>query len=456
MREDSEMEYTNLELILDHLPGAMVIDMQGRILYINKQCATYIGTDCNSALGRHVLDVFPGTKMIESLGFEKPGIVFYHSFGVGISVEVPIYKNGTKIGLMEYDVVQDSAVLYELADDYTNFLDQELKYLKKEINELRSTKYSINNLIGSSDSIMRMKETIILAAKTNSTVMICGETGTGKELVAHSIHSLSKRGKNSFVKVNAASIPENLVESELFGYEGGTFTGANTKGKKGKFELADKGTLFIDEINQMPLAVQPKLLRALQENEVERIGSAESIPVDTRIIVTTNQDLGNLVKEGKFREDLFYRLHVIEIKVPSLRERKEDIPLLVKYFVDCYNKTMGKSIKHIDEKIFEVFSQYNWPGNIRQLQNMIERGVNFAIDDQLRLEDLDLYAEMKSQELGRALESKNPIKEARNEAERKLIKDVLLEFSNNKTKAAEHLGISRPLLYQKMARLGIK
>jgi len=450
------MELANCEMILDHLPGAMVIDMQGTIVYINRQCADYIGTNREYALGRDVREIFPDTKMVESLKLDKPEIVFYNSFGIGVSVEVPLFSNGVKVGLLEYDIVQASETLYELADNYTHFLDQELKYLKHQINELRSTKYSINNIIGESDPIMRMKETIISAAKTNSTVLIYGETGTGKELVAHSIHSLSKRGKHNFVKINAASIPESLVESELFGYEGGTFTGADSKGKKGKFELADKGTLFIDEINQMPLSVQPKLLRALQENEIERIGGTESIPVDVRIIVTTNQDLRTLVKENKFRKDLFYRLHVIVIKVPPLRERLGDIPLLIDYYVNYYNKSMGRHIRHVDERIYSVFRNYDWPGNIRQLQNTIERGVSFAKGENLRLEDLDLNDGMQVEAFVKSPGIHDPIKAVKYDAERKLIIAALARFQGNKTKAAESLGISRPLLYQKMSRLGIK
>jgi len=450
------MELANCELILEHLPGAMVIDMSGTIVYINKQCADYIGTDREYALGRNVREVFPSTKMIECLELDKPEIVFYHCFGIGISVEVPLFSNGVKVGLLEYDVVQDSELLYELADNYTHFLDQELKYLKRELNELRSTKYSINSIIGNSESIIQMKETIILAAKTNSTVLIYGETGTGKELVAHSIHSLSKRGKNNFVKINAASIPESLVESELFGYEGGTFTGAISKGKKGKFELADKGTLFIDEINQMPLSVQPKLLRTLQENEIERIGGTESIPVDVRIIVTTNQDLRTLVRDNKFRKDLFYRLHVIVIKVPPLRERLEDIPLLTDYFINYYNRTMGRNIIHIDDRIYQTFRNYDWPGNVRQLQNTIERGVSFAKGETLRLEDLDLDDGMRDGVVLKKADLRDPIKAVKYDAERKLILSALARFQGNRTKAAESLGISRSLLYQKMSRLGIK
>lgn len=450
------MELANCELILEHLPGAMVIDMQGNIVYINKQCADYIGTDCSRALGHNVREIFPDTKMIDSLKLDKPEIVFYNSFGIGISVEVPIFSDGVKVGLLEYDLVQGSEVLYELADNYTRYLDQELKYLKHQINELRSTKYSINNIIGKSEAIMQMKETIILAAKTNSTVLIYGETGTGKELVAHSIHSLSIRGKHNFIKLNAAGIPESLVESELFGYEGGAFTGADAKGRKGKFELADKGTLFIDEINQMPLQVQPKLLRALQENEIERIGGASSIPVDVRIIVTTNQDLRSMVQDNKFRKDLFYRLHVIVIKVPPLRERLEDIPLLIDYYVNYYNKTMGRNIRRVDERIFHVLRNYDWPGNVRQLQNTIERGISFAKGEYLALEDLDLDDGAKEYIPDRDTEYSDPIKAVKYDAERKLISATLARFDGNKTKTAEFLGIPRTLLYQKMSRLGIK
>lgn len=450
------MELANCELIMEHLPGAMVIDMQGTIVYINKQCADYIGTDRSHALGRDVREVFPDTKMVDSLKLDKPEIVFYNSFGIGISVEVPLFSEGVKVGLLEYDLVQGSEVLYELADNYTRYLDQELKYLKRQINELRSTKYSINNIIGESEAIMRTKEAIILAAKTNTTVLIYGETGTGKELVAHSIHSLSTRGKYNFVKLNAAGIPESLVESELFGYEGGTFTGADAKGRKGKFELADKGTLFIDEINQMPLPIQPKLLRALQENEIERVGGTSSIPVDVRIIVTTNQDLRAMVQDNKFRKDLFYRLHVIVIKVPPLRERLEDIPLLIDYFVHHYNKTMGRNISHVDERIYKSFQNFDWPGNVRQLQNVIERGISFAKSGYLGLEDLDLGDGMQGEIQAGRPDSPDPIKAVRDAAERKLIVATLARMKGNRTKAAESLGIPRTLLYQKMSRLGIK
>ncbi|MEG0156713.1 MAG: sigma 54-interacting transcriptional regulator, partial [Anaerovoracaceae bacterium] len=380
MKEQEEINYS---LIFDHLPGAMVINLQGEIVYLNEQCADYIGVNQKESLGRPVNEVFPKTQMMKNLGIQKPKIVFYNSFGVGISVHLPLYRDGERIGLLEYDVAQSSELLYDFTDEYTQFLDSQLKSMQKEIQQLRNTKYSINNIIGESEEIKQVKKEIIDAARNNSTVIIFGETGTGKELVAHSIHRLSKRLDKPFIKINASGIPETLVESELFGYEEGAFTGAVKNGKKGKFELAHKGTLYLDEINQMPLTAQSKLLRALQEKEIERIGGSESIPVDVRIIVTTNEDLRTLVEQGKFREDLFYRLHVVVIQLPPLRKRKKDIRLLVDHFVQLYGEATGKTITKVAPEVYSCLTTYSWPGNIRELQNTIERAVNFATEGEL-------------------------------------------------------------------------
>ncbi len=444
------------ELTLSHLPGAIVIDMNGTVIYLNHQCANYINVDRVWALNRHITEVFPQTKMLENMGIEKPTIVFYHCFGIGISIHVPIFESGKQIGLLEYDVVQGSEILYELADNYTRFLDGELNTLKREISELKNTKYSIDQIIGSSAIIGQLKEKIHKAAESNSTVVIFGETGTGKELVAHSIHSLSRRKKNPFVKVNASSIPETLVESELFGYEGGSFTGASKEGKKGKFELADGGTLFIDEINQMPLLIQPKLLRVLQENEIERIGGSESIPVDVRVIVTSNEDLRMMVDHKKFRGDLFYRLHVIPIVIPPLRQRKEDIPELINYYVKIFGHSTGKYITSIDEQIYQEFARYDWPGNVRELQNVLERAVLFMSGNKLMLEHINAGFSTGENAVYPELDSPNPIEEAKRMSEKKLIIATLRMCGGNKTKAAHYLKIPRPLLYQKIQRLGIE
>lgn len=232
------------ESILEHIPGAIVVDVGGRVIYMNDQCAEYMGVDRGIAVGNDIIGVFPETKMMENMDIDKPRIVFYNSFGFGISMHIPLFKKGKRIGLLEYDIGQSSELMYDFANDYTKYLDNQLVDLRKEIEILRNTKYSIENIIGDSMETARLKEEIVSAAKNNSTVVIFGETGTGKEMVAHSIHNLSRRFNKPFIKINSTAIPENLVESELFGYEKGSFTGALTEGKKGKFEMADKGTLF--------------------------------------------------------------------------------------------------------------------------------------------------------------------------------------------------------------------
>lgn len=451
MKVENGFDY---KLILDQLPGAIVIDLTGKVVYLNNQCAEYINVNKEEAINKHIKEVFPETKMLENINIDEIKIVFYNSFGFGISVHVPIFKDGKRFGLLEYDVGQESMLMYDFANEYTRFLDGQLASLRKDIEQLRNTKYSIDNIIGESGVIIRMKEEIASAAKNNSTVVIFGETGTGKEMVAHSIHNLSRRFDKPFVKINSATIPENLVESELFGYEPGTFTGAMKDGKKGKFEIANKGTLFLDEINQMPMNAQPKLLRALQENEIEKIGGTESLPVDVRIIVTTNEDLRKLIKEGKFRADLFYRLHVVAIKVPPLRERQDDIPLLVDHFVKVYSNTSGKIISSVDKEVYRSLKQYNWPGNIRELQNVIERAVNNVEGNTITLSDIGMGVDVDLP-FGMNEKHDNLIETAKNYAEKKVIIHALKKFDNNKSKAAEYLDIARPLLYKKMKRLGI-
>ena len=455
-----KMDCEKLERYFNQIPGLMMIDMEGTVFYINDQCLKYFQAKKEEFLGKHVKDVFPETKMMEGLEKDEPSIVFYNSFlGIGISMHVPLYEDGKKVGLAEYDMVQHSERLYDFSDSYKEFLDQELKQLAGELMTSEGTKYTINSLVGTSDKMKELKEKIISTAKPSSTVIITGETGTGKELVAHAIHNLSSRRKERFIKVNASSFPESLIESELFGYEGGSFTGANREGKKGKFELADKGTLFIDEINQMPLSVQPKLLRVLQEKEIDRIGGDEPIPVDVRIIVASNENLEKLVEEGKFRQDLYYRLNVIGLYIPPLRDRIEDLEGIAGSIIDELNAQLGKSVNGIDKGALEMLKQKRWQGNVRELRNSIERAMNFATGNIIHSEDFQWGWN------GRPLNIKMPdlsetkgdrlIDRARDEAEREVIVKVLEHFDNNKSKAAEYLNIARPSLYKKMKRLGI-
>lgn len=454
------IDFRKLEKYFEQIPGLIMIDMEGKIFYMNDQCAGYFQVKKEDFMGRFIKDVFPETKMMEGLENDEPALVFYNSFlGIGISMHVPLYDNGKKIGLAEYDMVQHSELLYELSDGYKRFLDHELKQLASELTTLEITKYTLNDLIGTSAAMTELKEKIISTAKTSSTVIITGETGTGKELVAHAIHNISSRRKERFIKVNASSFPENLIESELFGYESGSFTGARKEGKKGKFELADKGTLFIDEINQMPMSVQPKLLRVLQEKELDRIGGENPIPIDVRIIAASNENLEKLVQEGKFRSDLYYRLNVIGLYIPPLRERIEDLESIARSIIEELNVQLGKSVTGIDQETLEILKQNKWRGNVRELRNSIERAMNFATDNILHIDDFKIEENMifAGIDLSNLSEIKGDrlINQARDNAEREVIVKVLKHFNNNKSRAAEYLNIARPLLYQKMKRLGI-
>lgn len=451
--------FADFESFFEQIPGLVIIDTEGTVIYVNQQCADYFQMSKEQLLDHPIKQVFPETQMMEGLQRDEPALVFYNTYmGIGISMHVPVFENGRKIGLMEYDMAQNSELLYDLSDQYNRFLDQELNKMQRRLNRLGGTKYTINDLIGSSPAMSALKQKIISTARTSSTVMITGETGTGKELVAHAVHNLSNRRKEKFIKVNASSFPESLIESELFGYESGSFTGARKEGKKGKFELADKGTLFIDEINQMPLSVQPKLLRVLQEKELDRIGGEKTIPIDVRIIAASNEDLKELVEQGRFRQDLYYRLNVIELDIPPLRERIEDLAEIAQSVIEELNVQLGLSVAGIDEETLEILKKRKWFGNVRELRNSIERAMNFTEDNILHIEDFDLMQSGYRSDPPEfaAVKGDRLIDQARNKAEKEVILKVLDYFDNNKTRTAEYLGIARPLLYQKMKRLGIK
>ena len=454
----------NPDFYLNEVYGIIVIDMEGKIRYLNRQCMKLIGytnptyDQARELFGKPVIDVFPYTHMLENLApdITKPQIVFYKSnYGMGISMNVPLIYNGEKIGLMEYDLVNEEKVFMELTDDYNAFLNDQLKQLQKKIIKLEQNKYTINNIIGFSKPMNTLRQSITTVAKSNSTVLILGETGTGKELVAHAIHNLSNRKYNPMAKINASAFPENLVESELFGYKKGSFTGASKEGKIGKFEYANHGTLFIDEIQQMPMNIQPKFLRVLQEHEVEPLGSHESVPVDVRVIVASNQDILQMVKDNRFREDLFYRLNVIKIEIPPLREHLEDIDELADYYINQLNMELGFKINGIEPAVIDRLKQYNWPGNIRELKNVLERAMNFATEDILTLNDFNFFTPSKGPSLPDYSSNGNLIEETKRKAEKELIEQVLSRFNYNKTHSANFLNISRPLLHQKMKRLGI-
>jgi formate hydrogenlyase transcriptional activator len=338
----------------------------------------------------------------------------------------------------------DNALAYGRLTASRNRLEAERLYLESEIR----AEYNFEDIVGKSSALQKVLEQVSIVAPTDSTVLLHGETGTGKELIARAIHNRSSRRERTFVRLNCAAIPSGLVESELFGHEKGAFTGALMQ-KRGRFELADGGSLFLDEIGDISLELQPKLLRAVQEQEFERLGSTKTIQVDARVIAATHRDLSAMIRYGTFREDLFYRLNVFPIEIPPLRERREDIPLLVHYFVSQLSRRMRKSIKTIPKQAMDALTNSPWRGNVRELENFIERAVILSHGEELNVPMSELRIA--------SIRSAVPVSTFQ-QAERNAIIDALKAASgqiSGKGGAAERLGLKRTTLQNKMRRLGI-
>lgn len=326
-------------------------------------------------------------------------------------------------------------------------LSRENLYLRQQLESVRPKE----QIIGKSPAIMRVLDLVRRVAPTNTTVLITGESGTGKELVARMIHQYSPRKNAPFVAINCGAIPENLIESELFGHVKGAFTGA-TRDKDGLFKVANGGTLFLDEVCTIPLNLQVRLLRAIEEKEFLPVGGTRPVRVDVRILAASNRDLEKEVEEGRFREDLFYRLNVVNIEIPPLRERKEDIPLLVEHFVERHNRTLGKRVKGVDPETMSVLVNYEWKGNVRELENVIERAMILCDEDVIRVHHLPPNL---AQFAGQAVRS-DRLKDAVREFERQHIYRVLERVGFDKLYAAKILGLSQSSLYRKLAELDIR
>ena len=319
--------------------------------------------------------------------------------------------------------------------------------LEREHNEMtNASQPGFQNIVGASPQIQEVFATVRKVAMSDIPVLIIGESGTGKELIAKAIHNLSSRKKGPFVAINCGAIPDNLIESELFGHEKGAFTGAHTQ-RKGRIEMAEAGTLFLDEVGELPLALQVKFLRFLQERMVERVGGRELIKVDNRVVAASNRDLKEAMKDGTFREDLYFRIGVITIELPRLRDRDGDIPLLSHAFLSRYATQAKKKLTGFTSEAVDALEAYDWPGNVRELENKIKRAVVMAEGKRVRPEDLDMEIVSPKQGMG--------LKEAREAVERKFVLSALARNQDNMTRAAEDLGISRPTLYDLMEKLGI-
>jgi PAS domain S-box-containing protein len=454
--------------------GIVVVDKNAIIRMYNDAYCRFVGIKKDLMIGKHINEVVldSGLPFVLKTGIPERNYIHVLQGQQIIVHRIPIRKHGEVCGAIGI-LISGISEIYELIDRMQNFkgsphstknniLCRKLKQREKTI--------TFDQIIGESMTIVNAKEIASRAAKTPATILITGESGVGKELFAKSIHYLSDYRDGPFISINCASIPENLLESELFGYVEGAFTGAQKYGKLGKFELAHKGTLLLDEIGDMSLHMQSKILRVLQEREVDRLGGTKTIPIDFRLIAATNRSLEKMVKEKTFREDLFYRLNVIWINIPCLRERKTDIPLLIVHFLQKICEKFRIPQKKIDEKAMVTMMNYSWPGNIRELVNVIEQLVTLVEGSCIYLNDLPSYlVQQKSGEMNKeaedSLNSRQLVtahksifqmaKEASLEREKILIIQSLIEEGGNKTYVAKKLGISRATLYKKITKLGI-
>lgn len=449
MHMDSEM----MQEFVENLDGAAILDETGAYVYVSKNWEKYTGVTAGEALGKKVWDVIPDTHAREVYKTGKPVFareVRKRGRPAFTSYFPKIGADGKVEWIFLYIMFQGMEYANDLRRRLTAMANT-VDYYKQELSRARGARYNLDNIIGKSDAVKVLKERILHTANSSSTVLIEGETGTGKELIAHSIHALSSRSTGNFVRVNCAAIPKDLMESEFFGYTAGAFTGASKKGKIGRFELANGGSIFLDEINLLSATMQPKFLRALQEREIDPVGSDKSIPIDVRVIAASNIPLENLVNEGMFRSDLYYRLNVVNIHAPALRERMEDIPLLTDYFIQRYNDQLGMVLQGITSDALNLLMSYDWPGNIRELQNAVESAMNVAEGSVLHKKD---FYQLEYRIRGRSRRTHGPgnflLRPAKQAFEKALIQEALSEAGGNRVQAARLLGISRTVLYDKM------
>ncbi len=389
-----------------------------------------------------------GLEVLEQIKKDRPDLPVIMISGHG-TVETAV--RATRLGA--FDFIEKPLSLDKVILTINHAL--ELSRLTREYKRLHREAVGEDDLIGSSHLIHSLREQINKVAPSEGWVLITGENGTGKEVVARTIHRKSLRNEEPFVPVNCAAIPEELIESELFGYEKGAFTGAEGR-KPGKFDMADQGTIFLDEIADMSLKTQAKVLRILQEHQFERVGGTSPVQVDVRVIAATNQNLEDAIKEGRFREDLYYRLNVIPLNVPPLRERAEDIPLFVQHFVKVFSEKSRIKPKKVKKKAMHALTRYPWPGNVRELKNIIERMVILSTGKEIEFSDLPPAISLSGIKLAETPDEKVNLRKARKAFEKEYISKRLIANSYNISRTAKELGLDRASLYRKMKEYGIE
>ncbi|QNU25258.1 sigma 54-interacting transcriptional regulator [Geobacillus zalihae] len=446
--------------------GVVVVDEGGVVREINRAYCQFLGIRREEAIGKHVTEVIENTRLhicVQS-GIPERGYI-QKIYGQPMVVHrIPIWRDGKVIGAIGMLIFQGVSEVYEI---FRRLQELSREASRKESKEDEESKrkaaapaaVGVERIIGRHPSIAAVKQMIRRAARVPSTVLITGESGTGKEVVARAIHEAGPHADGPFVSVNCAAIPESLLEAELFGYEDGAFTGAKKGGKPGKFQLAHGGTLFLDEIGDMPLAMQAKILRVLEEKKVEKVGGLYETKVDVRIIAATNKPLEEMVRNGTFREDLFYRLNIIRIHLPPLRERKTDIPALLAYHMDRMCRQFGVALKSFTKEAMEVLVHYSWPGNVRELVNVVEWLISMVEGEKVEREHLPSYLSTvqpaASSLPNGGVKMADRWKEMVYQSERERIAAALVAAGGNKAEAARRLGIHRSTLYEKLKKYGL-
>ncbi|MFD1777554.1 sigma-54 interaction domain-containing protein [Fredinandcohnia salidurans] len=456
MFNHNDFEFKNkiLETIIDTAyEWIVVVDHQGKIMYMNKNYCDFLEVNREEVIGTHVTKVIENTRMhiVVQTGEEEIGSPHYIKGNYMIANRIPIYSEHTIVGAVGAVIFKDTKALNKMNSHIKSLMSQLQTYIE-DWQENNGAKYTLNDIKTVSKQVLELKEKVKNIASGDISVLIRGESGTGKELFAHSIHQLSERSQNPFIKINCGAIPEHLLESELFGYEEGAFTGAKKGGKKGKFVLAHGGTIFLDEVGDMPLNMQIKLLRVLQEKEVEPVGAVKPIPVDVRVIAATNRPLEQMIEENRYREDLFYRINVIPFRIPPLRERLEDIGPLTQFFIEKVSKRTGKRITAIDDEVMSIFNQHQWPGNLRELENVVEAAIHLTSGEKIEISSLPDYLVDDP----KLLIGQKTLKEILEDTEKRVLEKTLQKYSDDKQLAAKALGISKSSMYEKLKKLKLE
>ena len=440
-------------MLTDPFEAMTIVDADARVVYISPVHESFFGLRHGEANGKPVQEVIENTRLdrVVATGKAEVGEIQRMRGSERVVSRIPIRRDGRIMGAVGRVMFKGPQQVEELGRRI-NALESEVEFYKRETAALRSRSYGLDQLIGDSAAMRRLRDEIVKVAPLEIPVLIRGESGTGKELVAQALHRLSPRRDAAIVMVNAAALPATLVEAELFGYEPGAFTGAARKGRKGKFEQAAGGTIFLDEIGDMPIEVQSKLLRVLQDRMIERIGSDKPQQVDFRLVTATNRDLQQLVSEGKFRLDLYYRISPITIEVPPLKRRLEDIPSLVAHFVADFSARHRRPAPEVTECALAWLMEQSWPGNVRQLRHEVERAVVFAEDNRITAESFAPRSNGFSRPVPDAGEART-LREQLGRIETDLVRKALRRHNGNKKRVAQELGISRSYLYKVLGEL---